>query len=325
MSPRGARGLVVALALPVCIVAGASAALLGGEGGAFPATRIAVGALVALSLASAAFALRPRRAALLQAAALVVVLVLFALHRPQRERNWSVYSARVPRTSIDGSLLRIQNVRNFEHHSPTQATAAWYDHTYDLAQLVGADFVLTRFGPNPGIGHVMLRFRFASGPNLMASVEVRKEVGESYHPLSGLFQQYELHYVFADERDALALRVDVDKDPTWVLPLNAQVDNLRAALVHMAERAERLATHPEWYHTVWNSCASNLAHHYGEVAQIHLPPDRRVLLPGHSAALLAELDLLPAGMSVEAALERYRMEPGSVITGARNGGDSPPR
>lgn len=325
MSPRWARGLVVALALPVCVVAGATAGLLGGDGGAFPPFRIAVGALVALSLVGAAFVLPPRRAALLQAAALFVVLLVFALHQPQFERNWSVYIARFPRTSIDGSLLRIQDVRNFAHHSSTAATAAWYDRTYDLDQLVGADFVLTRFGPDPGIGHVMLRFRFASGPPLMASVEVRKEVGERYHPIGGIFQQYELHYVFADERDALALRVDVDKDPTWVLPLNAQIANLRAALVHMAERAERLATHPEWYHTVWNSCASNLAHHYGEVSAVHLPPDRRVLLPGHSANLLAELDLLPAGMSVEAALERFRMEPGSFVNDAPNGGESPAR
>ena len=283
---------------------------------------MALGGIAALALVGAALALPLRRAVLVEGAAVLAVLLAFLLHPPQLERNWSVSSARVARTSLDGSSLRIENVRNFEHHSPTEATPAWYDRTYDLAQLVGADFVLTRFGENPGIGHVMLRFRFASGPNLMVSVEVRKQEGESYHPLSGIFQQFELQYVFADERDALALRVDVERDPTWVLPLHAQIGNLRAALVHVAERAERLATHPEWYHTVWNSCASNLAQHYGQVAQIRLPPDRRVLLPGHSTHLLAELDLLPEGESVEVALERYRVEPGSFHKSAV---DSPAR
>ena len=52
----------------------------------------------------------------------------------------------------------------------------------------------------------MLSFQL-DGPNgqpehLAVSVETRKERNEKYNPLEGSFNQYELIYVVADEKDA---------------------------------------------------------------------------------------------------------------------------
>ena len=90
----------------------------------------------------------------------------------------------------------------------------------------------------------MATFEFSDGRFLGVSVEIRKEQGESYSPLRGLFRQYELMYVIADERDVLQLRTNYRKDSDlYLYEVVAGQEATRAFLVDMMERAADIAAH----------------------------------------------------------------------------------
>jgi hypothetical protein len=58
------------------------------------------------------------------------------------------------------------------------------------------------------MAHPIVSFQFADGPPLCFSIETRKEIGESYFAIGGLYRQYELIYVCADERDVIRVRTN---------------------------------------------------------------------------------------------------------------------
>jgi hypothetical protein len=64
------------------------------------------------------------------------------------------------------------------------------------------------FNDNRALAHTMLSFGFEDGDYLGVSVEVRLEKGETYRPTLGLFGQFELIYVIADERDLIRVRTE---------------------------------------------------------------------------------------------------------------------
>lgn len=223
------------------------------------------------------------------------------IQTPSNDRNWSEIAMRAPYATINGTKVTIHDVRNFRHHEDGTWLAAWYDETYDTAEIEQGYLVLTRFGGIDGLAHVMASFRFKGDKYVVLSVEIRREEGESYDPIGGALREYELYYVAADERDAIALRTNAQKDSTWLIPMNAGPKKTAEFFMSMVHRMTKIHDEPEWYNSFTSSCASNLADHYSAINNVTFPPDYRILLPGFSEELIAELDLLPEGMSVEQA------------------------
>lgn len=233
--------------------------------------------------------------------------VFWAAQQPTNDRAWSEVAARTAWAKENGSKVTIHNVRNFRHNEDGTWKSDWYDETYDLAQLTQTYLVLTRFGGIEGLAHVMAAFEFADQKHVVLSVEIRREEGESYDPIGGALRQYELYYVAADERDAIALRTNAQKDETWVIPMNAGREKSAEFFLSMTRRMTKLHAEPEWYNTLVSSCASNLASHYEVVNNVKFPPDHRILLPGFSEDLLAELDLLPPGVTPAQARQQFQV------------------
>ena len=61
------------------------------------------------------------------------------------------------------------------------------------------------------MAHPIASFQFADAPPLCFSIELRKEQGESYSAIGGLYRQYELIYIAADERDVIRVRTNYRK------------------------------------------------------------------------------------------------------------------
>ena len=82
--------------------------------------------------------------------------------------------------------------------------------------------MLSTFSDWQGPAHAFLSFGFNTGKGMeyvSISVEARKEKGEDYSPFVGLFKQYELNYVVADENDVVKLRTNYRKDPVYLFPI----------------------------------------------------------------------------------------------------------
>ena len=76
--------------------------------------------------------------------------------------------------------------------TPNSARRSHYDRTYDLNDLQSVDFIVVPFSDMPGGAHTFLSFGFGGRDYLAVSVEIRKERGEEYKPLTGILRQFEI-------------------------------------------------------------------------------------------------------------------------------------
>lgn len=217
-------------------------------------------------------------------AAFVVVLVWWWLIPPSNGRDWSEEAAIPASATIDGDEVTIFDVRNFDYDSPTDYTSDYYDRTYDLSKLKTVDFIVSYFGPKE-IAHTLLSFGFEGGEYLAISVEVRKEEGEGYSPLKGLFKQYELIYVVGDERDVIRLRTNFRGEQVYVYPTTFKPEEVRALFESMIRRVNKLAEEPEWYNTLVRNCTTSIVEHVHDASPRRGRYNWRILLNGYSDEL----------------------------------------
>lgn len=243
-----------------------------------------------------------------------VILVLIAMYaifvlavRPSNDRDWNLDMAVFPEISIDGNIVDVKNVRNFEYRSTTDYDPVYYDKTYDLSKITTVDFMVEPFSDNPGAAHTLLSFGFDDGTHVAISVEIRKEKGESFSPLKGLLRRYELMYVVADERDVIKLRSNYRHDQVFLYPMKASREQVRALFLDMLERAQKLQEEPEFYNTLTSTCTTNIVGHVNKLVPGRVPFDHRILLPGYSDRYAYELGLIDTDLSFEEARAKFNI------------------
>jgi len=201
-----------------------------------------------------------RRAPVAFAVAGMLVLVWFLSIAPRNDRDWQPEVAILPYAEINGDLVTLHNIRNFEYRSETDFTPRYYDKIFDLRKLDTLDLVAT-YWMGDAIAHMMVSFGFAGNDYLAISIETRKERSESYSTLAGFFKQYELYYVVADERDLIRLRSNYRKDPpedVYVYRTNAPPENVRRLFLSYIAKINALKDHPEFYNTLTTNCTTDI-------------------------------------------------------------------
>lgn len=233
------------------------------------------------------------------------VIVHFST-KASNDRNWNDDQNILPTAEIKGNLVSIHNIRNFSYTSTTNYTRAYYDKTFDLNKIKKVWYVVEPFSGIPGSAHTFLSFEFENNQFVSISVEIRKEKGETYDPIKGLFNKYELMYVIADERDVIKLRSNYRKDLVYVYPVKTTTDKARELFLDMVKRANDLSQHPEFYNTITNTCTTNIVRHVDKITPNKVPLfNLRILLPANSDKLAYELGLIDTDLSFENARTRY--------------------
>src|SRR5262249_20731181 len=145
------------------------------------------------------------------------------------DRDWQPDVAMVPYATINGDLVTIHNVRNFDYRTETDYTPHWEERTYDLGKLDSVDLIAV-YWMGKAIAHIMVSFGFQGKIFLAVSIETRKEKGESHSTLAGFFRQYELYYVVADERDVIGVRTTYrqPQEDVYIYRVRAPLANIRS-------------------------------------------------------------------------------------------------
>jgi hypothetical protein len=226
-----------------------------------PPRSVPAGIFVVAALAAVIF-IRPKRRYLVGVLLLMFagVLAWYFSRPPSNDRDWAPEVARLASAETSGSRVTVRNVRNFDYRSETDFTEAWEDRTYDLDRVRTVDLILVHWGSDR-IAHVIAAFGFDDGQYLDVSIETRKEGFESYSAIQGFFRQYELCYVFADERDVLRLRTNFRKEDVYVFRTRATPDVVRKILVSYLEKANALRDRPEWYNALTTNCSTSVLPH----------------------------------------------------------------
>ena len=259
---------------------------------------------------------RRRRIRLTILATAAVVVTAYALVvRPSNDRDWTPNEATLPAAEFAGSRVTLRNVRNTRYLTANGYTTAHYDTTVDLDRLTRVWFVVEPFSDNSPSAHTFLSFEFSGGPFIAISVEARKERGEQYNVLKGLFRRYELMYVVADERDVIGLRTNYRKDAVFLYPMRAAPERVRALFVAMLTRANELREHPEFYNSLTANCTSTIVRHVNSLAPGTVPFSYRRLLPGYADRLAYDLGLIDTDVSYDSLRPRFRITAAAQAAG----------
>jgi hypothetical protein len=232
---------------------------------------------------------------------------LFLLRSPSNDRDWSPDQAVLPWAESSGDHVTIHNVRRCTYRSKTDFDVALDDRTFDLARIRTVDFVIEPFAVWRGPAHTFLSFGFEGGQYIAISVEIRKQRGQHFSALLGMFRTYEIMYVIADERDLLELRVIHRQDDVYVYPLRATPDGARQLFLDMLETANSLRHHPQFYNTLTNNCATSIWRHVNHIVRPRVPFSFSLFLPGYSDRLVHQLGWIDTELSFAEARRRFRI------------------
>ncbi|MBN1909920.1 MAG: DUF4105 domain-containing protein [Pirellulales bacterium] len=228
---------------------------------------------------------------------------------PSNDRDWNADQAVLPTAEFQGNQVTIRRIRNFRYHADGGHAPGYYDKTFDLDRIRSVDFIVVPFPEMPNLAHTMLSFGFDDDQYVAVSVEIRKEKGETYDPIKGMLNQYELMYVVADERDVIQLRTHQWHNDVHVYPTRATQEQIQSLFVDILNRANQLALRPEFYNTLTNNCTSNIVRHVNRLVPDRIPFDYRVLVAGKADELAYDLGLLATNSTLDQARQEARVNP----------------
>ena len=241
--------------------------------------------------------------------AFAFALAGFLLLKPSNDRNWIAREAKTAWARLEGDTLTVHNVRNFHYRSEEDADERWEVRRYDLSGLSDVWFLLARF-PHVRLGaHTFVSFEFEDGQFLCLSIEGRKEVGEDYGILRGLYRQFETMYIPGDERDLIGLRTHIRKHDVFLYPMRSTAEGRRAFLLDMIRRMNQLHEEPAFYNTLFDTCTTGLYEHLNQVREKPLPLSYEVLVSGLSDRRAYDLGLIDTELTFEKARQRHRIDP----------------
>jgi hypothetical protein len=247
------------------------------------------------------------------AGTLVVTAAFFSL-TPNTDRDWIPDQERAVRITYTGNTVKIDNLRDrvFGPDGSVESRK-WYSDTFRIEDIERVDFVHEILSRRGLIAHGFLTFAFSDGRHLAVSVEARRTEGRPYHPLPGLFRNYELIYILGTETDLIGERVNVRKNPVYIYPIRTTQENVQALFQSVLMRADSLARDPEFYNSVANNCVTNILLHVNELTDRPFRLDTRILFPGLADRVIHERELLDYDGSRKEALLRFRINDRSAF------------
>ena len=265
------------------------------------AVKIGAGVLwAAFGLAAIALTWRRRAARALLSYVIGFALLLgwWSTILPSQNRVWADDVSRQLRSHIDGSVVTLDNVRNFEWRSDTDYTQRWETRQYDLERLRTVDVSLS-YWTGPAIAHTLVSFGFDDGRFLTFSIEIRKERGEAFSSVGGFFRQFENSLIAADEHDILRVRTNVRGEDVYMYRVSLPRAEMRSLFLAYLGEGAALAREPSFYNTLTANCTTIV---YALARRIvpGLPMDWRLLASGYLPDYLFDVGGLAPGYSMEA-------------------------
>jgi hypothetical protein len=117
------------------------------------------------------------------------------------------------------------------------------------------------------------------------SIETRPEKGEAYSAVGGLYRQFELICVAADERDVIRVRTNYRQgEDVYLYRLKAPF--LRQAFLEYLRTINELSETPRWYNAITGNCTTAIRQQ--RAASERAPWDWRMLVNGYGDEMLYE-------------------------------------
>lgn len=241
--------------------------------------------------------------------ALIIIWGVFAFSvRPSHDRSWEIGQEALPRFTIEGDRLSIDNFRDFRWTGETDADIRYESRTYDLRTLQTLDVFISHFDDFEGLAHIFLSFGFADGEQVVISLESRREVGEEFSPVRGLFREYEIIYVVGSERDIVGVRTGYRGERVYRYPTVAAPREVRSLLEALGEDINAVAETPRFYNTLTRNCTNELTRRVEDISTVDFPITWKTLLPGYFDEVLYQMKLIPSSGDFQTTKAIYQVD-----------------
>jgi hypothetical protein len=223
--------------------------------------------------------------------AVLLVVLAFALQvymvRPRLDKNWVEHLAVMPTIDMraDSFALGPATDWTYDANGPTAKNTVSFEASY--ADLRNVWFVVE---PQPGGGyaaHTLLLCEFAGDRMIGVTVEARREADEDYDAFQGLFNKFELAYIWSTSKELLARRAVYLAKEVYVYPLTLTEEQKGNFLKALLAKTIEISTLPRFYNTAVSNCTNELA----KVAKI--PWHYSFILTGYSPQYLYKLKYIP--------------------------------
>ncbi len=240
-------------------------------------------------------------------AVVAVAAVWYSTIRPSNDRVWAPDVEFGVTGTVQGDLVTLAHVRNFDWSTPDSFAGGWETREYRLSDLTSVDLISSVWA-NPAIAHTLMSFGFADGTHVVFSAEIRKQKGEAFTAIGGFFRKFDLVLIAADERDILRLRTDLRHETVSLYRLTAPPELMQRMFLNLVALGNDLAANPRFYNTATTNCTTVIWQMAREV-EPGLPLDRRIFLSGFIAGYLQRVGLLPADVPLAQIEAEARVPP----------------
>ena len=280
------------------------------------ANKIVAGLLAIVSAAALVFVRRVWRKVGAIALLFSGVLAWWLTLSPTNDSDWQPDVAKEAWADIQGDEVTFHNVRNCDYRTDTDYTPHWETRTVRISQITGIDLAIDYWG-SPWIAHPIVSFQFTDAPPLCFSIETRRKVGQTYSTIGGLYRQFELIYIVADERDVIRVRTNYRKEDIYLYRLTVSPAQARERFLEYIHSLNALRNKPCWYNAVTTNCTTSIRTQHPPNERV--PWDWRILLNGKGDELLYERHAIVTGGLPFAELKTRSL----IDTRARAANDSP--